>query len=150
MKSRKILFIVLGLFVLIMGITYYFDGKNTDVTQKNPSYSAISFSTEPISNGIKGKFFSFRGVDDLYTLAMRNGDSIDIKYKSRGLKLAVLDNKYNVVKDFQADSTIDYNFKCTDSGKYHIRIYGKKISGNFELKFNNIGDIVVTESNFWD
>lgn len=149
MRSRNVLLIIIGLLVLIVGGIYFFNNNNTDVTKKDASFSVVQFHGEPIFNGKKVNFTDFKGVRELYTISMNKGDKINIKYKSNGLKMAVLDSSYKIVKDFKADSDSNYNLQCAKSGTYHVRIYGKKTSGNFELQFNNDDNVKVEESNFW-
>ncbi|MBU3157338.1 hypothetical protein [Clostridium estertheticum] len=147
--SIKVLVAFVLCFLIIGGI-YFFNNNKVDVTKKKASFSVLSFTGESITNGTKVSFINFKGVRELYVLTMNKGDIVNIKYTSNGLKMAIVDDKYNIVKDFNVDVDNNYNLKCENRGKYFVRIYGKKESGNFQLQFNTKDDTKITEAKFWN
>jgi Flp pilus assembly protein TadG len=148
-KSKRSLLIIVVCFLLVAVGIFLANSKKVDVTQDDASYSVVKYSSNPVINGIKVNFTDFTGVKELYVLTMHKGDIVNINYKSTGIKMAILDDKYNIVHNFNADVNNSYNLKSNNYGKYFIRIYGSDASGNFQLKLNTKSDAKIQESNFW-
>gem|GEM_PF-6209237 len=149
MKLRKSLLIIVVCFLLIAAGIFFANNKKVDVTQDDASYSVVKYSSNPVTNGIKVNFTDFTGVKELYVLTMHKGDIVNINYKSTGIKMAILDDKYNIVHNFNADVNNSYNLKSNNYGKFFIRIYGSDAIGNFQLQLNTKSDAKIQESNFW-
>jgi hypothetical protein len=148
-KLRKSLLIIVVCFLLIAAGIFFANNKKVDVTQDDASYSVVKYSSNPVTNGIKVNFTDFTGVKELYVLTMHKGDIVNINYKSTGIKMAILDDKYNIVHNFNADVNNSYNLKSNNYGKFFIRIYGSDAIGNFQLQLNTKSDAKIQESNFW-
>jgi hypothetical protein len=148
-KSKRSLLISVVCFLLIAVGIFLANNKKVDVTQSDASFSVVKYSSNPVTNGIKVNFTDFTGVKELYVLTMHKGDIVNINYKSNGIKMAILDDKYNIVHNFNADVNNSYNLKSNNYGKFFIRIYGSDASGNFQLQLNTKTDAKIEESNFW-
>lgn len=143
-KKLKYL-IIIEIFSLTVGYVIIFNNVRWDITNKYAGLHALNVMYEPAENSMNVNFTGFKGVQEIYEITMDKGDIINIQYESDGLKMAILDEQYNVVKDFDVDIDYDVDFECETSGKYLMKVYGDKENGEFAIHLNPTGFVVIKD-----
>lgn len=129
--KRKLIAVVatiIFVFVAIIAIKIMFS-----IDYNEDSLKMVKIRTEKTDSGVKCTFKEFKGAKSVYTLNMDKGDLINIRFKSDGIKLAIVDKDDKALEKIDGQDQTELEFKSKKEGSYLIVVYGKKKNGSFEI-----------------
>ncbi|WP_251862520.1 hypothetical protein [Clostridium sp. Marseille-Q2269] len=154
---RLIIFVI----IIVMGISLYknsffYIGSNNYLSTVQDAERSVYFKRNERDSldGKKFDFGKFTGKWSLLEFTSYKDNRIVIEDKTRiskgSLYLVVLDSDYNIIaKRNEREENNDISFTTPKSGKYIIKIVGKNLTGNFNIKIKANDNIVIKHIDFF-
>ncbi len=157
-RLKKETFVILAIGVFILACTIIFNILNYpskfNVMSKHDRYSTLFYNSKDKETGESISFNKFTGVRTIAEINANKGSKITLDYNSKIVQgkfnIALLDNNYKIIDMLQENKKGSKEIEIKESGRYLIRIVGKKAKGDVETNIASENNIRIIHGNFWD